>query len=305
LGGIPIFYHGFDEIEGTPGLIFRHFPKLPVKYGICYENVTLLVDIDDHPPILPPAAELYILPFLEQPLFEPHALYIFMTAICIMGIGRSGTSMVSNILSNAGAYMGEPGSLKICNRHNPKGFYENNHFFAINVRVLAAIGADVWVPPKSLSSIPERFYAAGRRLVDKMPKDVVWGWKDPRNTLLFPFWHTLVSDVKVVFCLRNPHEVALSFAAWGGKQNQRREQVLELWKTYNLTGLEATSQVPRLITCHANYFDENRDSEVQRLLDFCGLDKISHIPVEETLYRNKADRIEDEYYLMYEEFRSR
>ena len=45
---------------------------------------------------------------------------------------------------------------------------------------------------------------------DDLAEHEPWGWQDPRTSLILPFWLACVPDLKIVVCLRNPLEVAVS-----------------------------------------------------------------------------------------------
>jgi hypothetical protein len=133
--------------------------------------------------------------------------------VCICGMHRSGTSMVSNTLSRCGIYLGPEDVLKRAGADNELGFWENDAFVAINDDLLRQVfgGWDAppvwfngWENEPHLESLRER----ARQLIDQHRDRPIWGWKDPRSSLTLPFWKRLIPDLKVVICLRNPLEVA-------------------------------------------------------------------------------------------------
>lgn len=58
-------------------------------------------------------------------------------SLFVVGMHRSGTSLVTALLALAGADTGPRKQLTGANRHNPKGFWEQNRFRTVNERLLA------------------------------------------------------------------------------------------------------------------------------------------------------------------------
>jgi hypothetical protein len=68
--------------------------------------------------------------------------------ICIVGIYRSGTSMVSRLLNLCGLDLGSPEKLTEANKNNPLGYFENKAFNKINRALRSHPGKSGW-PPRS------------------------------------------------------------------------------------------------------------------------------------------------------------
>jgi hypothetical protein len=191
--------------------------------------------------------------------------------ITIIGMHRSGTSLVAGLLGLAGAYLGPEDDLMAANVSNPKGYWENLGFVRFNERILEHFGGAWHDPPITpdgwLNSAPELGNAAVLPLsgmsapetrpdgvpVAPMDADVarwrgeaeefvasefgghpVWAWKEPRATLLLPFWRSVVPGARFVICVRNPLDVAGSLAKRDGFQF---EHSLALWHLYMLYAL--------------------------------------------------------------------
>jgi GT2 family glycosyltransferase len=192
--------------------------------------------------------------------------------ICITGMHRSGTSMVARLLHLCGLYLGQDDDLIPPKPANPDGFWENVKFVDLNDAILSELGGGWDYPP----SMPNGWNEEERFLRLKAKAEITlqeffnhepWGWKDPRNSLTLPFWMSFIPQMKVVICLRNPLEVALSL--------RRRNFLsyplsLTLWKTYNQRVFGTTLPEHRIITHYDAYFPNPR-SEVRRVLDFLNL----------------------------------
>lgn len=139
-----------------------------------------------------------------------------MKPILICGMHRSGTSMVANILRDCGVFLGAYEQLLGPTEDNPEGYGEAIELVQFNDRLLALFGGG-WANPISLPLgwevhpdiriyLEEAFELSQRYSRENQ----LWGWKDPRLSLLLPFWKKIYPEMKVVICLRNPIEVAIS-----------------------------------------------------------------------------------------------
>lgn len=118
-----------------------------------------------------------------------------------------------------------------------------------------------------------------------MESGETWCWKDPRNSILVQFWMRLFPGTKVVVCLRNPLEVAMSLSA---RVDQRIgfQEALELLLEYSEILQEILS--PRCLVTHFESYFYAPDDELARLYDFAGLR-----PVTRTLQNAKRHIVED------------
>lgn len=191
--------------------------------------------------------------------------------VCIAGMHRAGTSMVARLLEGCGTDLGGPAHFAPPAPDNREGYWEDLRFLALNERILDRLGG-AWDHPPDLAPgwesspilEPERREAHG--LVSGRAEP--WGWKDPRNSLLLPFWRRIVPGLKVVVCLRNPLEVADSLRARGYTSERFG---LELWEAYHRALEAATLDSPALVTHYESYFADPR-AELDRLLEFLGLE---------------------------------
>jgi hypothetical protein len=143
--------------------------------------------------------------------------------VIVIGMHRSGTSLVSRVLSDLGVFMGW--------RQDRNA--EARAFIALNKWLLVQAGA-AWDQPEPLDLFladrPSRTIAAdfcrdalaGRAGLSFLgPRGWLrtrsldayrgqWGWKDPRNTLTLPLWRDLWPNARVVHVLRNGLDVAAS-----------------------------------------------------------------------------------------------
>ena len=191
--------------------------------------------------------------------------------VCVAGMHRSGTSMVTKFLHECGLYLGPDQDLMPPAAENPEGFWENLNFVDLNDEILNQLGGGWDCPPPEpadwtagrLASLVTRAETILEHFVGREP----WGWKDPRSSLTFPFWKGLLPGLRVVVVVRNPLEVALSLRQRNGFSFALG---LTLWQITNRRILDATAHDERIVTHFDAYFG-NPEPEVRRLIAFLGL----------------------------------
>lgn len=191
-------------------------------------------------------------------------------AIAVVGMHRSGTSLVARLLNLAGVDLGPKDHLMAPAKDNEDGFWEDLRFVKLNERILNAVGGD-WdvLPPAGAagaSQALEPMRAAAEKLIASARSNDDWGWKDPRTSLLLPFWLSVLPELRVVVCIRNPLEVALSLHH---RNHLSYTYGISLWQAYYERILESAPEDRRLVTHHDAYF--TAPAEPARLLAFCGL----------------------------------
>lgn len=191
--------------------------------------------------------------------------------ICIAGMHRSGTSMIARMLNLCGLYLGEEDALHGAQADNPEGFWEHKRFQDLDDRILQLFGGAWDTPPQ----LPPNWLEDQRlRPLQEEAKCLVaefegygnWGWKDPRNSLVLPFWQAIIPDLKVLVSLRNPLDVAASLTKRGYASQTFGVQ---LWKTY-AEALEKDLGENTLWTHYSSYFADPA-TEIARVAAFCGL----------------------------------
>ncbi|HMA62445.1 MAG TPA: glycosyltransferase [bacterium] len=195
-----------------------------------------------------------------------------MTPICVTGMHRSGTSMVTRLLNLCGMYLGSEDRIMPSHSTNSKGFWENLDFVEINQTILEAMGVSWdtakqfkkgWYDSDQLDHIRLQAY----HVVKNFSNIYQWGWKDPRTSLTLRFWKQIMPNMKVLICLRNPIEVALSLQ----KRNYFTIQYgLNLWWNYNKMLFSATNPEERIVTHYETFFRQP-GKELNRIVKGLGL----------------------------------
>jgi GT2 family glycosyltransferase len=163
--------------------------------------------------------------------------------VIIAGMHRSGTSLVASYLNRLGVHVGD--RLWEANRQNLKGYFEDADFVELQWRMLedATAAGDGghrdwgWTESERLDR--GRFAAhaeAARTLISaRAGRPGLWGWKDPRTSILLDFWDELLGgQARYVFVYRFPWEVADSMQRTGGGTFLNHpEYAPRMWAFYN------------------------------------------------------------------------
>lgn len=128
--------------------------------------------------------------------------------IVVMGMGRSGTSVLMQVLNAAGFDCGS--DWIETNDNNPRGYYERLPVMNFNISILRQASGE----PDSIYPLPDE--AAIERLVGA-PIPVLfpesdYAVKDPRFSLTFPVWEPYLRqfDVRVIIARRREEAIAES-----------------------------------------------------------------------------------------------
>lgn len=186
--------------------------------------------------------------------------------LMVLGMHRSGTSVLARVLNLMGAYFGPEGISSGANRENPKGFWERRDVRALNDSVLHAVNCD-WnrISNLDVGSLPEEvveeFRSRAARLILELDAHRPWFLKEPRLCLLLPLWRNLLELPVCVHIFRHPVEVASSLAT----RNQMPVSVgLALWEAYVKSALTASKDLPCISVSHRQLMLDPA-SEVERL----------------------------------------
>lgn len=164
-------------------------------------------------------------------------------AIVVLGMHRSGTSAIARGLTTLSVELGD-NLMPAAQSNNERGFWEDQEIVDINTDVLNELG-HTWHSLKPLST--ERLACfEGSHLQQRALKYLreffgdppVFGLKDPRISLLLPFWLRVFELARIqpafVLSLRHPLSVANSLHKRDGFTEAKS---LYLWLDYMLQGL--------------------------------------------------------------------
>lgn len=172
--------------------------------------------------------------------------------LLVLGMHRSGTSMVTRLLNLAGAYFGPEGIATEANEENPKGFWERRDAREVCDGLLHGAGADWWkVADFDPSSIPaavlDEQLPKLASLLEELDAHRPWVLKEPRLCLLLPVLRPLLEEPVAVHVTRDPIEVARSVA----RRNDFSVPVgAALWELYSVRALQASAGMPGVHVDH-------------------------------------------------------
>ena len=196
----------------------------------------------------------------------------------VAGMHRSGTSAFARLLTVFDVALGE--NLRPPGDDNPRGFWEDAAFVAINERLLMEIG-QAWY---SLDGyfLSEEFFATPRfdtlradaeaLLEERMNDHPRWGVKDPRICRLLGFWKPVFAAIEIevtyLMAIRDPWDVAASLSARNGF-GPRHGQML--WLLYNLDlAVALAGERARIVSYDALLADPR--AELSNLTDLLAAD---------------------------------
>jgi hypothetical protein len=191
------------------------------------------------------------------------------TAYLVLGMHRSGTSAVTQVLALAGAAL--PENVMGGDEHNAKGYFEPWKIAMFNDARLRAGGAawdDIFAFPfRPLTTKAERGWLnRAEALFEEEYGDVRFPLlKDPRVTVLMPFWRTALTEMEVaarcVIPVRHPLAVAGSLARRNGFAP---EKSVLAWTAYMLAAEAYTRDLPRAFVSYDGLLGDWR-AEVARI----------------------------------------
>lgn len=174
--------------------------------------------------------------------------------IAVVGMHRSGTSLVTRGLSALGVELGRNLAVESA-PDNVKGHWEDRDVFEFNKRLLdeLALEWDVLDPgdgalmsAPSLAPLVEECQAM---IATKAAGHQAWAFKDPRTARLWPFWRRVLVDneqfeLNFVWMLRHPAAVFQSLTRRNGFDSLKSHL---LWLNHNLTAFGDIARHPHVV----------------------------------------------------------
>ncbi|WP_374021683.1 sulfotransferase family protein [Mycobacterium sp. HNNTM2301] len=216
-----------------------------------------------------------------EPLGVPHTPYGAKTekkpvALFVLGMGRSGTSALTRVISLCGAAL--PPRLLGADASNPLGLWEPRDAMDINEEILYRRHSG-WADPSlrihEESASPEENAACIKTIAAffaTLPAEPLVVIKEPRISLLFNVWFEAARragfDVAIVIAVRHPDEVIKSLAT---RDRASQELASALWLKYSLLAERQTRGLPRVFVDYANFLKDWR-AEIARVSTALAID---------------------------------
>lgn len=173
--------------------------------------------------------------------------------IAVVGMHRCGTSAMTRALGYLGVGLGDT-FIDAMPEVNAKGFWEDADFNRLNIAVLRQCGCD-WLSHRPIAA--ERFAGpalqplaaeAERLLNERLRERAIFAFKDPRTTLLLPFWQGVFARAEVadsyLVAIRHPAAVADSLARRNGFDAAKSRL---LWLRYTVEALQKSALAGRRV----------------------------------------------------------
>lgn len=185
------------------------------------------------------------------------------TAVIILGMHRSGTSLLAKTVESLGVYLGSEEQMIGPREDNPEGFWEHAEIVDIHEKLLASLSSSwdtteplpaEWWQSKDATVSREQLKAIIAR---DFSQHMIWGFKDPRTCLLLPLWKPIFEELNIVpsyiLCLRNPLNVAASLQK---RDRFTTEKSFALWTLHVLSSLYHTRDEKRIIVSYDRLLEE-------------------------------------------------
>ncbi len=198
-------------------------------------------------------------------------------AVCVLGMHRSGTSMITRALNIAGVDLGRESRLNEAGKFNPEGYWEHKEITLRQQQILKAFSRswdtrlplpEYWQTSRAIAPYKIKLKEL---VINEFMEKKLWGWKDPRTSLLLPMWLDLLQELNIrlscVIVVRNPLDVASSLSYRNGFT---KEKSFDIWCLYTLSSLIASEQSNRVII-HYDKFINNWESEFERVNSKLGI----------------------------------
>jgi len=166
-------------------------------------------------------------------------------ALLVLGMHRSGTSLLTGTLEELGLHLGE---VRVQSPYNRKGNRESLVIQRFHEQLLTNNGASWRKPPDGQCRWDEEMTAAGRKILTGLYRpDQPWGFKDPRSIFALEGWQSLLERPRLVAMVRPRAQVARSLSL-RGPVSIPEQHGKALWTRYNreLLRLVERDQVPVL-----------------------------------------------------------
>lgn len=210
----------------------------------------------------------------------------------VLGMHKSGTTMVSQLMQDSGIDMGVVDRGDISYDEGEK--FEDPWASLITKAVLRVPWRhnSLEIPDTGKIEADERLRVVAQRYVlDRSQGAQDWGFKEPRASLVYDFWREMLPEHKVVFVLRRPEEIWVRYMRrfpWYRPYKRIRRGVMALraWCFYNerLLGSLERDNADYTLLLFSRLVGE--ETEFKRLESFLGRELKDSRKTD--LYRNRT-----------------
>lgn len=170
--------------------------------------------------------------------------------IFVMGMHRSGTSLLTRVINMMGAYCGPEHLFLGADTHNSSGYWERQDVVRINEQLLELMSLSWYAPGHedlAAITIPDTISKIISRLLLGIDAHRPWIIKDPRMCLTLPVWRPHLELPVAVVCSRHPKYIAQSLCR---RNRMPLEYGVALWERYSVSCLRAVCALPKIFVRH-------------------------------------------------------
>lgn len=194
--------------------------------------------------------------------------------VLILGMHRSGTSLLANLMSELGFNLGT--DLMAPDKWNESGYWESRSILAVHEKILKALNLTWdspnaalplptgWMRRPEIQSLRDELIEIVRPEVERT--DSVFTVKDPRTAILLPLWNEILNELGLdpvyLLAIRHPTAVAASLKK---RNNLSAAHAQLLWLKTNIDALTYAGDKLRAIVDYDLWF-RNRQLQVESLL---------------------------------------
>ena len=136
--------------------------------------------------------------------------------IIVLGVERSGTSVVAEMLHKWGAYAGPLEKLHKADTHAPRGYWEYEPLWDLLAELGDFDAGGTWWDSNFQRRMSEKaadpvYKQKATELMAGMYQGDPWFWKDPALSHFLPFWKQIWGDAVYIITVRNPLDTAASW----------------------------------------------------------------------------------------------
>ncbi len=229
--------------------------------------------------------------------------------LLVTGMHRSGTSITTQLLLEAGAKLGNPDKLFPGDKWNPDGYFEQMEILDVNISLVnGPWGKFSYFSPPSENLILKRAEKLENKIKELSRNHIDLIVKDPRFCLTLSAWKQYYDGIKkVLINVREPIQVAYSLK----KRNHISIRLgLKLWYEHNKRILEYVNDIPHIFFNFNNlfspelstleikkvfkFFDLNvKDSKIDSILNKCVKSSLKHNTITEYKYEKNIRELWD------------
>lgn len=200
------------------------------------------------------------------------------SVVVVLGMHRSGTSLLASLLTSLGVNLGEKLLAADCN--NEAGYWEQEEIYRTQDMLLQQLGRH-WIGPAGTVPLPSEWWKLPevqpvKKHLAAIVRDEIaksggmWGFKDPRTSRLLPMWKEIFAELGIepiyLLAIRDPAKVVESVIKRDEIAASRAEL---LWLLHNLDAVRDAGEQLRLVVDYDRWFTQpgEQTRAVLRALD--------------------------------------